>query len=59
MTATACEAASAAGHVMTKSDLCATNLEPRSSRANFMSSKGPAYFKPQIEEILPGISTTP
>jgi putative NADPH-quinone reductase len=51
MFATACETLVAAGHEVKTSNLYEMNFDPVSSRKNFVSSKDPDYFKPQIEEM--------
>ncbi|MCP5159188.1 MAG: NAD(P)H-dependent oxidoreductase [Gammaproteobacteria bacterium] len=51
MTATAHAALTAMGCTVKVSDLYAMGFDPCSSRANFLASKDPDYFKPQVEEM--------
>jgi NAD(P)H dehydrogenase (quinone) len=41
----------AAGHEVRVSDLYAMNFDPRISRADFLATSDPGYFKPQREQL--------
>ena len=45
------ETLAAAGHELVVSDLYAIRFDPVSGRGNFTTTKDPAYFKQQIEEM--------